>query len=201
MQDFNTAYSYRDSSMAQNIKWIRESNNNGKIMLWAHNGHIGKGTLSDDYKSGNWMGVHLNNLYGKQYYNIGFSFSEGGFVSQSPSSTNVFYLMYSFTKSIFKDEPWLVNACYVKPHPKSHLTNALSQLNTPIFYLDFKDIADQKSLIDFIDKEYEHYEAGAVFINEKSALWSTNIYEYFDAIIYVDKTKPAENFNLGKIAK
>ena len=56
-------------------------------------------------------------------------------------------------------------------------------------------------LKDFINKEYEHYEAGAVYINEKSALWSTNLYEYFDAIIYVDKTKPADNFNLGKIAK
>jgi erythromycin esterase-like protein len=187
--------------MTQNIKWIRESNNNGKIMLWAHNGHIGKGTFSDDYKSGNWMGTHLNNLYGKKYYNIGFSFSEGGFVSQSPSSTNVFYLMYSFTKSIFKDEPWLVSNNYVKPHSKSYLTNAFSQLKTPIFYIDFEDISNNKNLKDFVNKDYEHYEAGAVYINEKSALWSTNLYEYFDAIIYVDKTKPAENFNLGKIAK
>jgi erythromycin esterase len=200
-QDFNTAYSYRDSSMTQNIKWIRESNNNGKIMLWAHNGHIGKGTFSDDFKSGNWMGTHLNNLYGAKYYNIGFSFSEGGFVSQSPSSTNLFYLMYSFTKSIFKDEPWLVSNNYVKPHSKSYLTNAFSQLKTPIFYIDFEDISNKKSLKDFVNKDYEHYEAGAVYINEKSALWSTNLYEYFDAIIYVDKTKPAENFNLGKIAK
>ena len=200
-QDFNTAYSYRDSSMTQNIKWIRESNNNGKIMLWAHNGHIGKGTFSDDFKSGNWMGTHLNKLYGEKYYNIGFSFSEGGFVAQSPPSTNLFYLMYSFTKSIFKDEPWALSNNYVKPHKKSYLTNAFSQLETPIFYIDFKDIAPYKSLKDFINKEYEHYEAGAVYINEKSALWSTNLYEYFDALIYVDKTKPAENFNLGKIAK
>lgn len=200
-QDFNTAYSYRDSSMTQNIKWIRENNNNGKIMLWAHNGHIGKGSFSDDYKSGNWMGTHLNNLYGKKYYNIGFSFSEGGFVSQSPSSTNVFYLMYSFTKSIFKDEPWLVSNNYVKPHSKSYLTNAFSQLKTPIFYIDFEDISNKKNLKDFINKDYEHYEAGAVYINEKSALWSTNLYQYFDAIIYVDKTKPAKNYNLGKIAK
>jgi erythromycin esterase len=200
-QDFNTAYSYRDSSMTQNIKWIRESNNNGKIMLWAHNGHIGKGTFSDDFKSGNWMGTHLNKLYGEKYYNIGFSFNEGGFVAQSPPSTNLFYLMYSFTKSIFKEEPWALSNNYVKPHKKSYLTNAFSQLETPIFYIDFKDIAPYKSLKDFINKEYEHYEAGAVYINEKSALWSTNLYEYFDAIIYVDKTKPAENFNLGKIAK
>ena len=201
VQDFNTAYSYRDSSMTQNIKWIRENNNNGKIMLWAHNGHIGKGSFSDDYKSGNWMGTHLNNLYGKKYYNIGFSFSEGGFVSQSPSSTNVFYLMYSFTKSIFKDEPWLVSNNYVKPHSKSYLTNAFSQLKTPIFYIEFEDISNKKNLKDFINKDYEHYEAGAVYINEKSALWSTNLYENFDAIIYVDKTKPAENYNLEKIAK
>jgi erythromycin esterase len=200
-QDFNTAYSYRDSSMTQNIKWIRENNNNGKIMLWAHNGHIGKGSFSDDYKSGNWMGTYLDNLYGKKYYNIGFSFSEGGFVSQSPSSTNVFYLMYSFTKSIFKDEPWLVSNNYAKPHSKSYLTNAFSQLKTPIFYIDFEDISNKKNLKDFINKDYAHYEAGAVYINEKSALWSTNLYEYFDAIIYVDKTKPAENYNLGKIAK
>ena len=200
-QDFNTAYSYRDSSMAQNIKWIRESNKNGKIMLWAHNGHIGKGSFSDDYKSGNWMGSHLNNLYRKKYYNIGFSFSEGGFVSQSPSSTNLFYLMYSFTKSIFNDEPWPVSNNYVKPHSKSYLTNAFSQLKTPIFYIDFENISNNKNLKGFINKEYEHYEAGAVYINEKSALWSTNLYEYFDAIIYVNKTKPAENFNLGKHIK
>jgi erythromycin esterase len=198
-QDFNTAFSYRDSSMTQNIKWIRESNNNGKIILWAHNGHIGKGTFSDDYKSGNWMGTYLNALYDKKYYNIGFSFSEGGFVSQSPSSTDLFYLMYSFTKSIFKNEPWPVSNNYVKPHSKSYLTNSFSKLNTPIFYIDFKDITNNKTLKDFINKEYEHYEAGAVYINEKSALWSTNLYEYFDAIIYVDKTKPAENFYLGKI--
>ena len=200
-QDFNTAFSFRDSSMTQNIKWIRESNNNGKIMLWAHNGHIGKGSFSEDFKSGNWMGTHLNDIYGGKYYNIGFSYSEGGFVAQSPSSTNLFYLMYSFSKSIFNDEPWPVSNNYVKPHSKSYLTNAFSQLKTPIFYIDFEDISNNKNLKDFINKEYEHYEAGAVYINEKSALWSTNLYEYFDAIIYVDKTKPAENFNLGKPAK
>ncbi len=201
IQDFNTAYSYRDSSMTENINWIRKSNNDGKIMLWAHNGHIGKGSFSDDFKSGNWMGTHLNKLYGEKYYNIGFSFSEGGFVSQSPSSTNLFYLMYSFTKSIFKDEPWTVSKNYVKPHKKSYLTNAFSQLETPIFYIDFKDISPYKSIKDFINKEYEHYEAGAVYINEKSALWSTNLYEYFDALIYVDNTKPADNFNIGKVIK
>ncbi|MCU0324172.1 MAG: erythromycin esterase family protein [Spirosomaceae bacterium] len=201
IKDFDTAYSYRDSSMAQNIKWIKEENNNAKIMLWAHNGHIGRGTFSDDFKTGNWMGTHLNKLYGKKYYNVGFSFNEGGFVAQSPPSTNLFYLMYSFTKSIFKDEPWLVRNNFLKPHSKSYLTNVFSKLETPCFFLDFKDIQNDKTLREFVNKEYEHYEAGAVFINKKSALWTTNLYELFDAVIYVDKVEPAKNFRLGKFAK
>lgn len=199
--DFNTAYNYRDSSMAQNVKWIKDINNNAKIFLWAHNGHIGKGSFSDDFKSGNWMGTHLKDIYKDKYYNIGFSFNEGGFVAQSPSSTNVFYLMYSFIKSIFKDEPWLVLENFVKPHSKSYLTNTFSKLATPIFFIDFKEVSNDKKLKEFVNKEYEHYEAGAVYINEKSALWTTNLYELFDGIIYIDKTNPAKNFNIGEYAK
>jgi erythromycin esterase len=197
-KDFSKAYSFRDSSMTQNIKWIVENNNHQKIMLWAHNGHIGKGTFSDDYTTGNWMGTHLDRLYGKKYYSIGFSFSEGGFVSQSPPTTNLFYLLMSFVKSMFKDEPWLVSVNYVEPHPKSYLTKAFSQLEESCFFLDFKDLSDKKSLINFVNQEYEHFEAGAIYINEKSALWTTNLYELFDGIIFVNKTLPAENFKIGQ---
>ncbi len=200
-KDFDTAYNFRDKSMAENIKWIRDINNDAKIMLWAHNGHIGKGSFSDDFKSGNWMGTHLKDIYKDKYYNIGFSFSEGGFVAQSPSSTNIFYLMYSFGKSLFQDELWLVSDNFVKPHPKSYLTNTFSKLETPIFFVDLKEISSDKKLEDFVNREYEHYEAGAVYINEKSALWTTNLYELFDGIIYVDKTSPAENFKKGQYAK
>lgn len=199
--DFNKAYSFRDSSMAHNIKWIRENNQNHKIVLWAHNGHIGRGSFSDDFKTGNWMGTHLTTIYGGKYYNIGFSFNEGGFVSQSPPSTNLIYLMASFVKSIFKDEPWKILNNYVKPHPRSYLTHTFSKLNAPCFFLEFKALSEHKAVVDFINHEFEHFEAGAVYINEKSALWTTNLYQLFDAVIYVDKATPANNFFVGKYAK
>jgi len=198
MADFAGAYSFRDSSMTNNINWIREINGNGKIMLWAHNGHIGKGSFSGDFKTGNWMGTHLQKKYGVKYFNIGFCFNEGGFVAHSPKSTNVFYLAYSFTKSIFKEEPWLINKNYVKPHKKSTLTNTFSHLQTPTFFLDFKDLEKEPNIRDFVNKEYPHYEAGSVFIREKSAIWSLNLYPLFDAIIYVDKVAAAENFRIGE---
>ncbi|MFN6378625.1 MAG: erythromycin esterase family protein [Flavobacteriales bacterium] len=197
IEDFNRAYSYRDSSMAENIRWIRNVNGGGKIMLWAHNGHIGKGSFSDDFKSGNWMGTHLKNLYGKAYFNIGFSFNEGGFCAHSPESSNIFYLMYSFTKSVFKDEPWPINENFVEPYKKSILTQTFSQLGSPIFFLDFEKLSEHQNILSFVNKEYPHYEAGAVYIKENSALWTTNLYELFDAIIYIDKVMPAKNFRLG----
>lgn len=199
ISDFLSAYSFRDSSMTNNIKWIRDINGNGKIMLWAHNGHIGRGSFSEDFKSGNWMGTHLKNLYGVKYFNIGFCFNEGGFVAHSPKSTNTFYLMYSFTKSIFKDEYWKINKNTVKPYKGSYLTKEFSKLKTTCFFLDFKNLDPHQTIKDFVNKVYPHYEAGATFIKQKSALWSLNLYTLFDAIIYVDKVTAADNFRIGEI--
>lgn len=198
ISNFNDAYSFRDSSMTANINWIREKNGNGKIMLWAHNGHVGKGSFSDDFKSGNWMGTHLQKMYGTKYFNIGFCFNEGGFVAHAPKSTNFFYIAYSFTKSIFKDEPWRIKKNYVKPYKKGYLTKEFSKLQTHCFFLDFNKLNSHKELKDFVNKEHAHYEAGAAFIRQKSAIWSLNLYPLFDAIIYVDKVTAAENFRIGE---
>jgi erythromycin esterase-like protein len=32
----------RDRSMADNVEWITDHNPNAKIVIWAHNGHVGK---------------------------------------------------------------------------------------------------------------------------------------------------------------
>jgi hypothetical protein len=71
-------------------------------------------------------------------------------------------------------------------------------LQTPTFFLDFKDLEKEPNIRDFVNKEYPHYEAGSVFIREKSAIWSLNLYPLFDAIIYVDKVAAAESFRIGE---
>lgn len=196
--EFQNAYSFRDSSMTNNIRWITENHGNGKIMLWAHNGHIGKGSFSDDFKTGNWMGTHLQKTYGAKYFNIGFCFNEGGFVAHAPKSKNLFYLAYSFTKSIFQYEPWRIKTNIVKPYKKGYLTNEFSKLHAPCFFLDFDKLNPHKELKDFVNKEHAHYEAGSAFIRQKSAIWSLNLYSLFDAIIYLDKVTAADNFRMGE---
>ncbi len=60
----------RDSSMAENVRWLRDRVGvNAKMVLWAHNDHIGK--LSGV------MGRHLKNAYGSDYVAVGFAFGSG----------------------------------------------------------------------------------------------------------------------------
>jgi erythromycin esterase len=60
---------YRDSSMADNIKWIRSQYPKEKIILWAHNYHISRTEKS--------MGALLSLFYGNNYLPIGFCFHDG----------------------------------------------------------------------------------------------------------------------------
>ncbi len=61
----------RDASMAANVKWILDQNPKAKIVLWAHNGHVGTSDWS--------MGGHLRKMFGDQMVIFGFSFNQGGF--------------------------------------------------------------------------------------------------------------------------
>jgi hypothetical protein len=65
----------RDKSMAVNVEWIAEMNPAAHLVLWAHNGHIGK-TLP-------MMGGHLAHALGDAYVAVGFSTSEGTYTARS----------------------------------------------------------------------------------------------------------------------
>jgi len=67
----------RDKYMADNVKWIQEHESklgNDKVMLWAHNTHV---SFMDDFTQS--MGKNLKEMYGDEYYSIGFEFSRGSF--------------------------------------------------------------------------------------------------------------------------
>jgi erythromycin esterase len=62
----------RDAFMAENIVWLHEHGaGGGKMVLWAHNVHIG--TLEAS------MGMHLREHYQALYLPLGFSFYQGSF--------------------------------------------------------------------------------------------------------------------------
>ncbi len=76
----------RDYFMAENINYIHSQQPAGtKMIVWAHNGHIGKDVLYEDVYS---MGHYLQESYGEDYYAIGFDFYQGAFQANDPHLKN-----------------------------------------------------------------------------------------------------------------
>jgi erythromycin esterase len=66
--------STRDAAMAENALWLLEQlGPNGKIVLWAHNGHVSRGPGA--------MGPHLRAALGADFMNVAFSFRAGSFTA------------------------------------------------------------------------------------------------------------------------
>jgi erythromycin esterase len=72
---------YRDSSMADNIKWIRSQYPKEKIILWAHNYHISRTEKS--------MGALLSLFYGNNYLPIGFCFHDGQYNAKHDGALDI----------------------------------------------------------------------------------------------------------------
>lgn len=67
----------RDESMAENVGWILEQNPGAKIVLWAHNAHVSRGTMWGM----RWMGSHLEEMFPGQMTIFGFATSAGEYTA------------------------------------------------------------------------------------------------------------------------
>jgi erythromycin esterase len=161
---------YRDEKMAQNVKWISESENNGKVMALAHNGHIQNGiSAGAGRRDQKWMGTNLKELYGNRYYAVGFTFNEGGFRASSGSG------IQSFT---------------VRPFPGS-LTGVFSALPKPLFFMDIASLSQNAAIRSVLDEPYPFYNAAVAYDNnERNAGGIYNLAQSYDGVIHIDKTTP-----------
>jgi erythromycin esterase len=71
----------RDESMAENALWLKDQlGPDGKIVLWAHNGHLSRRPGA--------MGQYLDRELGPDHVNVAFSFSSGIFTAVTQSGTS-----------------------------------------------------------------------------------------------------------------
>jgi erythromycin esterase len=63
--------------MARNVKWILDNNPGARLVVWAHNGHVGR------IGQGNFraMGSYLSDWYGKDYVPVGFAVNRGEYTA------------------------------------------------------------------------------------------------------------------------
>jgi len=161
-------FTLRDRFMAENIQWILNHEGiDSKIMLWAHNGHISKSTFSAKYES-KAMGYHLKEIYGEEYYPIGFDFNKGSFTAIGDNGLSV----YSVDAII-----------------KNSTGEVFSRLEKPSFFIDMKNLMNNDIAKKFFTKRiWRRYIGGAFTPKHKYSYYTREpLFNDFDGLIFINK--------------
>ena len=68
----------RNRFIADNVVWLSKQNPDTKILFFAHNSHVGKGSSVTDIRE---AGDHLRERFGNDYYVIGTCFYQGTYMA------------------------------------------------------------------------------------------------------------------------
>jgi len=158
----------RTRCMAENVEWILDHEApDSKMMIWAHNFHIGK---TD-------MGSYLKKKYTNQYYAIGFDFNKG-----------------TFRAVDLIDHRGLTNFTVGNAEPGSS-GNIFSQFNIPAFFFDIESTVKTNSPAkSFFTKTLRHRSISAGYGDtwESNMYLPEPLYSYFDGLIFINDTTPTQ---------
>ena len=159
----------RDQSMAENVEWIADHNPDAKIVLWAHNGHVGYAAFPGFSP----MGGYLHEKLGNSMVNFGFSFNEGSFRAVETGKT-----LREFT---------------VGPLAEGSLDRTLASAGIPRFALDLRQLPKTGSVAQWFAEAHAMRSIGAMYSEKDAAMAvaSTRWQEAFDVILFVEKTTAA----------
>jgi len=158
----------RDKYMAANVKWIQEHEGklgNDKVMLWAHNVHVSY--MDDIYK---YMGKNLKEMYGDEYYSIGFELSRGSF-NTSDMSTG--------TLTRFD----------IDNNGSEYLAYKFDKTKIPISFLDFNSASKSEKISEILSESQSFNHNGGFYYNENTPKRIQYIPKnLFDGLIYIKET-------------
>jgi erythromycin esterase len=165
----NNNYNIRDRYMAENVTWVLDqAGSDAKIVLWAHNFHVG---MSGEEISQT-MGDYLRTQYGNQMVVFGFLFYQGSFNAYWRSSLQTFQ---------------------VDPPPTDSYESFFHEAGLPLFFLDLRSVKADSPAADWflaphpfriIGTNYDPYSAQLYFETAVLA-------KVFDIVIYFQATSPA----------
>ena len=163
----DTLINYRDQYMAENAAWMKEYFNGSKMVLWAHNSHIGNDPTL--FGGGGSMGRHLRQEFGSDYTTIAFLFAQGSFTAYS---------------QIGQLESQNINAI-----PKQNSINYLmSRGKESVFAIEIGKLEQYDSWLESISNELEYFDIGAVYNGDPGFYYKKFNPIYFEYIIYFDST-------------
>lgn len=117
--DPSSMFNTRDGSMAENVAWLTQAFPGERIILWAHNGHVGRA----EFMGMRPMGLNLAKAFGSDYLAVGFSTSRGTYTAMTTGDWRV-----------TPGNPLV-------PPPDRSIEQVLSDAGVPMGILDIRDAA------------------------------------------------------------
>jgi erythromycin esterase len=165
----NSSRYTRDMYMAQNIKQrIKEEKPGTRIIIWAHNDHVGK------YK--NALGSYLQSAYGPEYYALGFSFNKGGFQAREMAPNVTIGPLKEFS---------------VDAAPEDSVEWYLNRTGIRNFIIDFRNTAKNKALDEWLTKPKRMRSIGLGFFGATNSFLRVNLQQTFDGLVFIETTTRA----------
>jgi erythromycin esterase len=165
----NSSRYTRDMYMAQNIKQrIKEEKPGTRIIIWAHNDHIGK------HKDA--FGSYLHSAYGPDYYALGFSFNKGGFQAREMDPNVTIGPLKEFT---------------VEAAPEGSVEWYLSRTGIENFIIDFRNTVKNKVLEQWLTKPHRMRSIGLGFFGATNSFQRVNLQQTFDGLVFIETTTRA----------
>ncbi|HMK37690.1 MAG TPA: erythromycin esterase family protein [Bacteroidota bacterium] len=168
----------RDSSMAQNIRWISDfEGRDSKMVVWAHNGHVG--AFSGGGVDG--MGVHLRRMFGSEMFVFGFAFNEGRFQAMDADSGGL--------------HPFTVGGA-----PGGSLDSTLAAAGLSIAAIDLRSLPKEGPVARYFGGPLQTRSIGAVFSDRSASNFFAlqEIPRLYDAVLFVESTTSARPLERGK---
>lgn len=173
----NAGFEIRDDYMTENVKWILDYESkyygNDNIMLWAHNGHVSK-----DYYGLKTIGRNLKEIYGGEYYAMGFDFYKGSFVA----------LPITFYGKVLRK----LSKFHISSSPTASYSDEMRKTNIPISFLDVKNAEQDELLSDFLSSQLYVNNVTAAYPGKPHNMNETIVKNSFDGMIFVESTEEAK---------
>jgi erythromycin esterase len=159
----------RDAAMAENVAWLYANVDGGaKMVLWAHDGHIGVADRINSIESAVTMGKHLRQQFGADYVAIGTSFYAGSFDSSGSQGVQV------FTEQ--------------SPPGQDSYNAALGSAGLPLYLLDLRN-APAGPISQWLAGPYPFHKVSEVYYTDNPGYddVTVSLRTYFDVVLHVQK--------------
>ena len=168
----------RDSSMAENVKWILDQSPREKIVLWAHNGHVaGAYDIPGESERFEPMGASLRRIFGTSMVVLGFAFNQGAFQAMG--------------------RPMGLSTFVVPPAPGGTWDATLAETRIPVFAIDWRQAPWRGLNGSWINASHRTRWIGAVYREDlPDADWywpNLRVRESFDVTLFVERTTAARS--------